>query len=94
MKATRSPYSITSGNDAGMFAIDHYYGNITYTGTGEDAESETTSYELMVNASDGGASSDSMVTVTVTDANDNAPCLRVRRRDDLLHLHSGGEYRW
>ena len=65
-------YSITSGNDAGMFAIDHY-GNITYTGTGEDAESETTSYELMVNASDGGASSDSMVTVTVTDANDNAP---------------------
>ena len=65
-------YSITSGNDAGMFAIDHY-GNITYTGTGEDAESETTSYELMVNASDGGASSDSMVTVTVTDANDNVP---------------------
>ena len=65
-------YSITSGNDAGLFAIDHY-GNITYTGTGEDAESETTSYELMVNASDGGASSDSMVTVTVTDANDNAP---------------------
>ena len=65
-------YSITSGNDAGMFAIDHY-GNITYTGTGEDAESETTSYELMVNASDGGVSSDTMVTVSVTDADDNTP---------------------
>ena len=58
--------------DNNLFAIDRY-GNITYTGTGEDAESETTSYELMVNATDGGASSDSMVTVTVTDANDNAP---------------------
>jgi len=65
-------YSITSGNDAGLFAIDGY-GNITYSGTGEDAESATTSYELMVNASDGGASSDAMVTVTVTDADDNAP---------------------
>ena len=65
-------YSITSGNDAGMFAIDHY-GNITYTGTGEDAESATTSYELMVNASDGGVSSDTMVTVSVTDADDNTP---------------------
>ena len=65
-------YSITSGNDAGLFAIDHY-GNITYTGAGEDAESETTSYELMVNASDGGASSDVMVAVTVAGADDNTP---------------------
>ena len=58
--------------DNNLFAIDHY-GNITYTGTGEDAESETTSYELMVSASDGGESSDVMVTVTVADTNDNAP---------------------
>ena len=65
-------YSITAGNDDGLFAIDSASGAITYVGSGEDAET-TASHELTVSASDGVASSEAMVMVTVTGANDNTP---------------------
>ena len=65
-------YSITAGNDDGLFAIDSDSGAITYVGSGEDAET-TASHELTVSASDGAASSEAMVTVTVTNANDSTP---------------------
>ena len=65
-------YSITAGNDDGLFAIDSASGAITYVGSGEDAET-TASHMLTVSASDGSASTEAMVTVTVTNANDSAP---------------------
>ena len=43
-------------------------GALSYRGAGEDYESETTSYELTVRASDGGLHSEVTVTVNVTDA--------------------------
>ncbi len=60
-------YSITEGNDADLFAIDASTGALSYKGTGEDHESETTSYALTVRASDGSLHSDVAVTVSVTD---------------------------
>ena len=65
-------YSITAGNDDGLFAIDSATGAITYVGSGEDAET-TASHALTVSASDGSASTEAMVTVTVTNANDGTP---------------------
>ena len=65
-------YSITAGNDDSLFAIDADTGAITYVGSGEDAET-TASHELTVSASDGVASSEAMVMVTVTNANDSTP---------------------
>ena len=66
-------YSITAGNDDGLFAIDSASGAITYVGSGEDAESGAASHELTVTASDGSAMSEVMVTINVTNANDSAP---------------------
>ena len=58
-------YSIVSGDPGGLFAIEAATGELSYRGAGEDYESETTSYELTVRASDGSLHSD--VTVNVTD---------------------------
>ena len=74
-------YSITAGNDGGVFAIDGSSGAITYTGTGEDYESFTDdpmvdndgpafAYTLTVEASDGTASATVAVTISVTDVNE------------------------
>ena len=60
-------YNIEDGNDAGLFEIDETTGEIFYTGTGEDFESESTRFDLTVRASDGGLSTDTTVTVNVTD---------------------------
>ena len=60
-------YSIEAGDSGGLFAIDSETGALSYRGAGEDYESETTSYELTVRASDGGLHSDVTVTVNVTD---------------------------
>ena len=57
-------YSIEDGNDAGRFEIDETTGELFYTSTGEDFESESTRFDLTVRASDGGLST---VTVNVTD---------------------------
>ena len=60
-------YSIEGGNEADLFEIDASTGALSYAGSGEDYESETTSYELTVRASDGTNSADVTVTVNVTD---------------------------
>ena len=41
-------YSIEGGNEAGLFHIDAASGELFYTGTGEDYESDATRYELTV----------------------------------------------
>ena len=60
-------YSIAAGNEAGLFEIDSSTGALSYQGTGEDFESDTTSHELTVGASDGNLHTDVPVTVNVTD---------------------------
>ena len=60
-------YSVVGGNEAGLFGIDAASGELFYVGAGEDFESGSTQFELTVQASDGTVSSDSTVTVNVTD---------------------------
>ena len=64
-------YSIEAGNDAGLFEIDAATGALSYGGSGEDYESDTTSYELTVRASDGSLHDDTSVTVNVTDVDES-----------------------
>ena len=67
---TTLTYSIASGNGGGLFAIDSGTGALTYVGSGEDYESETTSHTLTLRASDGDLHADTSVTVNVTAVNE------------------------
>ena len=58
--------------DSGSFEIDQASGELFYTGSGEDFESGTTSFSLTVRASDGSTTTDSTVTVNVTDVEETA----------------------
>ena len=60
-------YSLSGGNESGLFAIDEASGELYYVGAGEDFESDAGPYELTVQASDGTHTVDAMVTVTVVD---------------------------
>ena len=60
-------YSIEGGNAAGLFEIDAASGELFYTGGGEDHETGSTGFELTVRASDGDQTTDTTVTVNVTD---------------------------
>ena len=60
-------YSIEGGNVAGLFEIDAASGELFYKGEGEDYETGSTSFELTVRASDGDQTTDTGVTVNVTD---------------------------
>ena len=69
---TQISLSITSGNDNGDFLLDS---DLLFTGKSLDRET-TASYELTVQAMDGGSpplSSSASVVITVTDVNDNVP---------------------
>ena len=56
--------------DSGSFEIDATSGELFYAGSGEDYESDTTSYDLTVRASDGSETTDTSVTVNVTDVDE------------------------
>ena len=60
-------YSIAGGNAAGRFEIDAASGELFYVGGGEDYETGSTRFELTVRASDGDQTTDTSVTVNVTD---------------------------
>ena len=72
-EGTAVTYSIAGGNESGRFVIDAATGALSYTGAGEDYESETASYALTVRASDGSLHADATVTANVTDVDDEAP---------------------
>ena len=63
-------YSIAAGNGSGLFEIDAGTGELFYVGSGEDYESDTTSFDLTVRASDGEQTTDTTVTVNVTDVDE------------------------
>ena len=60
-------YSVVGGNEADLFEIDAATGELFYAGSGEDYESGSTPFDLTVRASDGTQSTDTAVTVNVTD---------------------------
>ena len=60
-------YGIAGGNAAGRFEMDAASGELFYVGAGEDYETGTTSFNLTVRASDGDQTTDTSVTVNVTD---------------------------
>ncbi len=66
---TTLAYSIESGNDAGMFAIDASTGEITAVSSALDFES-TSSYSLGVKVSDGSLSDTKTVTININDVNE------------------------
>ena len=73
-------YSIEGGNAAGLFEIDAASGELFYVGAGEDYDTGTTSFNLTVRASDGDQTTDTSVTVNVTDVDepveDNPPVVQ------------------
>ena len=60
-------YSIEGGNESARFEIDAASGELFYVGAGEDYETGSTRFELTVRASDGEQTTDTSVTVNVTD---------------------------
>ena len=77
-------YAVTGG-DMGLFSIDGASGLVSYTGPGEDYESEPNVYELTVTATDGeGLSGEAGVTVTVTDEKDTIARARLQRVNEAI----------
>ena len=68
-------YSITAGNGDGIFEINSSTGAITVVNNSKLDYETTTSYSLIVQATDGTNTDNATVTVTVTDVNDNNPVL-------------------
>ena len=60
-------YSLVGGNSTGLFELEAHTGELFYTGAGEDYESGTTQFDLTVRASDATHSTDTAVTVNITD---------------------------
>ena len=60
-------YSIASGNASGLFEIDAETGELFYVGSGEDYEAGATRFDLTIRASDGTQSTDTTVTVAISD---------------------------
>ena len=66
-------YSITAGNDAGLFSINTTSGVLSIAG-GKTLDFETaTSHTLTVQASDGSNTDNATLTISVTNINDNTP---------------------
>ena len=63
-------YGIEGGNESGRFEIDAASGELFYVGGGEDYETGSTRFELTVRASDGEETTDTSVTVHVTDVDE------------------------
>ena len=63
-------YSLVGGNESGLFEIDEASGELFYTGGGEDYGSATTQFDLTVRASDGDQTTETTVTVNVTDVDE------------------------
>ena len=69
-EGTAPAYSLVGGNESGSFEVDETSGELFYKGAGEDFESGTTRFELTVRASDGSETTDTTVTVNVTDVDE------------------------
>ena len=69
-ESTTLSYSLMEGNGSGSFEIDAASGELFYTGGGEDYESGSTSFDLTVRVSDGDQTTDTTVTVNLTDVDE------------------------
>ena len=70
---TSLTWSIASGNDDGVFAIGASTGAITVADTTNLDYETTTSYDLVVQATDGTTPDTETITITLKNVNDNAP---------------------
>ena len=86
-------YTLVGGNEAGLFTVDAASGELYYVGTGEDFESGTTSHWLKVRASDGTYTTDTAVTVSVTDEAEAPAFEESSRGFDLAENADGSETR-
>ena len=77
-EGTALSYSIEGGNASGLFEIDSGSGELFYTGTGEDFEAGPGPFELTVRASDGDLFTDTTVTVSVTDVQEDPAAEQVQ----------------
>ena len=68
-------YSITAGNDAGLFSINTTSGVLSIAGGKALDYESATSHSLTIQASDGTNTDTATVTVAVTNINDNAPVI-------------------
>ena len=72
-------YTITGGNTDDKFSINSTSGQVTYAGTGEDFESTTTSFSLIVTAIGGtggrAQSATATVTVNITNVDETPPTI-------------------
>ncbi len=66
-------YSITAGNEDGIFAIDSSSGKVTVADGSELDYEDTKSYTLTLAADDGNHTGSATVTMNVQNLNDNAP---------------------
>ena len=69
-EGTTLGYSLVGGNESGLFELDAASGELFYKGGGEDYESGTTRFTLTVRASDGSETTDTTVTVNLTDVDE------------------------
>ena len=69
-EGTAPAYSLVGGNESGSFEVDETSGELFYKGSGEDFESGATRFTLTVRASDGSETTDTTVTVNVTDVDE------------------------
>ena len=75
--------------DGGSFEIDETSGELFYKGSGEDYESGTTRFTLMVRASDGSETVDTTVTVNVTAENETPAFVQASYAFDLAENADG-----
>ncbi len=68
-------YSITAGNGDGIFEINSSTGAITVVNNSKLDYETTTSYSLILQATDGTNTDNATVSVTVTNVNDNSPVI-------------------
>ena len=80
-------YTLVGGN--GSFEVDATSGELFYTGTGEDFESETTRFFMAVRASDGSLHAYTSVVVNVTDVNETPAFAETSYAFDLAENADG-----
>ncbi|MFY0690209.1 MAG: cadherin domain-containing protein [Cyclobacteriaceae bacterium] len=88
---TFSSWSIVSGNDTGVFALDATTGVLTVVDNADLDFETTVAYSLILTVSDGDSTSaQETVTINITDVNDNTPVISASQSFDLAENAANG----
>ena len=88
-EGTTLAYSLVGGNLSGSFELDATSGELFYIGSGEDFETGLNRFILTVWASDGSATTETTVTVNVTDVNETPAFAETSYAFDLAENADG-----